>query len=228
MTKQVHVHIYRTKAADAFEESKHPRAANGQFGSGGGGGAKKGVGQNLAHGPSEAGAATQRLEAKMAKRRAEASTSTKGPEAPKSLQAMQGAKPISKADHLDEDTVNYVLGADLNETPEQLAQLGDRLQQFAATGILESGLAGYSPKDYTTERFRNRVLAALDVVKEVQETGQRPTGQRYEKLVDALAVLRTEMMESVRRSARSRQWSQGNVYASSNELPVPSSIKRNS
>lgn len=41
MTKQVHIHIYRTKAADAFEESKHPRAANGQFGSGGGGGAKK-------------------------------------------------------------------------------------------------------------------------------------------------------------------------------------------
>lgn len=210
-------------------ESDHPRASNGQFGSGGG--AKKGIGQNLAHGPSEAHAATKRLEAKMAKRRAEAAAQPKGPQAPKSLQAMHSAKPISKADHLDEDTVNYVLGADLNGshgTPEQLAQLGDRLQEFAATGILESGLAGYSPKDYTTERFRNRVLAVLDVVEEAQESGQRPTGQRYEKLTDSLSALRAEMLESVRRSARGRQWARGNVYASSNELPVPASVKRNS
>lgn len=39
-TKQIHIHIHRTKAKDAWNESDHPRASNGQFGSGGGG-AKK-------------------------------------------------------------------------------------------------------------------------------------------------------------------------------------------
>lgn len=37
MTKTIHIHIHSAKTADAWEESKHPRAANGQFGSGGGG-----------------------------------------------------------------------------------------------------------------------------------------------------------------------------------------------
>lgn len=38
MTKHIHIHIHRAKTSDAgFEESKHKRAANGQFGSGGGG-----------------------------------------------------------------------------------------------------------------------------------------------------------------------------------------------
>ena len=37
MTKHIHIHIHRARTADAgFEESKHKRAENGQFGSGGG------------------------------------------------------------------------------------------------------------------------------------------------------------------------------------------------
>lgn len=41
MAKHIHIHIHKpTKDAGAWEESKHKRAANGQFGSGGGGGTK--------------------------------------------------------------------------------------------------------------------------------------------------------------------------------------------
>lgn len=39
--KQVHIHIHRTKARDTWNESDHPRAANGQFGTGGGSPQKK-------------------------------------------------------------------------------------------------------------------------------------------------------------------------------------------
>lgn len=41
MSKTIHIHIHRAPAKDAWEESKHKRAANGQFGSGGGGAAAK-------------------------------------------------------------------------------------------------------------------------------------------------------------------------------------------
>ncbi len=41
MSKTIHIHIHRAPAKDAWEESKHKRAANGQFGSGGGGAATK-------------------------------------------------------------------------------------------------------------------------------------------------------------------------------------------
>lgn len=37
MTRQIHIHIHRSSAKDAWNEADHPRAANGQFGSGGGG-----------------------------------------------------------------------------------------------------------------------------------------------------------------------------------------------
>jgi len=38
MTKTIHIHIHRAKTSDAgWDESKHKRADNGQFGSGGGG-----------------------------------------------------------------------------------------------------------------------------------------------------------------------------------------------
>lgn len=37
MTKTIHIHIHSAKTTDAWEESKHPRADNGQFGKGGGG-----------------------------------------------------------------------------------------------------------------------------------------------------------------------------------------------
>lgn len=37
MNKHIHIHIHRTTDND-FKESDHPRASNGQFGSGGGGG----------------------------------------------------------------------------------------------------------------------------------------------------------------------------------------------
>ena len=37
MTRHIHIHIHRSSAKDAWNESDHPRAANGQFGSGGGG-----------------------------------------------------------------------------------------------------------------------------------------------------------------------------------------------
>lgn len=39
MARHIHIHI-ATKDAGNFEESKHPRAENGQFGKGSGGGAK--------------------------------------------------------------------------------------------------------------------------------------------------------------------------------------------
>lgn len=39
MSKTIHIHIHRAKTGDNWEESKHKRASNGQFGSGGGGGA---------------------------------------------------------------------------------------------------------------------------------------------------------------------------------------------
>lgn len=41
MSKTIHIHIHRGPAKDAWEEGKHKRADNGQFGSGGGGGAAK-------------------------------------------------------------------------------------------------------------------------------------------------------------------------------------------
>lgn len=41
MSKTIHIHIHRAPAKDAWEESKHKRATNGQFGSGGGGAAAK-------------------------------------------------------------------------------------------------------------------------------------------------------------------------------------------
>jgi len=37
MSRSIHIHIHR--ARDAFEESKHPRASSGKFGSGGSGNA---------------------------------------------------------------------------------------------------------------------------------------------------------------------------------------------
>ena len=36
MTKQIHIHIHRTRAADQWNESDHPREANGQFSHGDG------------------------------------------------------------------------------------------------------------------------------------------------------------------------------------------------
>ena len=46
MPKTVHVHIHATR--DSWEENKHPRANNGQFGSGSGGGNKATSGRRLA------------------------------------------------------------------------------------------------------------------------------------------------------------------------------------
>lgn len=40
MSKTIHIHIHRAPAKDSWEESKHKRASNGQFGSGGGAAAK--------------------------------------------------------------------------------------------------------------------------------------------------------------------------------------------
>lgn len=37
MTRHIHIHIHRSSTKDAWNEADHPRAANGQFGSGGGG-----------------------------------------------------------------------------------------------------------------------------------------------------------------------------------------------
>jgi hypothetical protein len=41
MKRQIHVHVYTTDVHGEFKESDHPRAKNGQFGSGGGGGSGK-------------------------------------------------------------------------------------------------------------------------------------------------------------------------------------------
>lgn len=85
MNKQVHIHIHQ-RTGDTFNEADHPRASNGQFGSGGGSKSKSapttrakhagkvkpetptGIGQNLALGPSEAAAAAKRLRAKKEER----------------------------------------------------------------------------------------------------------------------------------------------------------------
>ena len=143
MSKTIHIHIHRAPAKDAWEESKHKRAANGQFGSGGGGAAAKPAAKSA---PAAAKKSfEQQVKETRMKQLAAAARKSLGIKEP-------GAKPAAPAGP--------------KSFEQQVKET--RMKQLAAAGAKSLGVKPAAPKADNPQNVATQLAARKNQLKELQ------------------------------------------------------------